>query len=180
MLMQMLAAGGMPVLTDGVRAADEDNPFGYFEYEPAKRSARDVGWVGEAVGKAVKVVHLLLPCLPAEYEYRVLLIRREMGEVLASQRRMLERAGRRGAELPEGRLAEVLEGQVTRVMEWVGRQGNFSMLELEYAGVTKEPAAEARRINEFLGGGMDEAAMTRRVVPASVLRRSCGLERGGR
>ena len=36
MLMQMLAAGGMGVLSDGLRAADEDNPRGYLEFEPVK------------------------------------------------------------------------------------------------------------------------------------------------
>jgi hypothetical protein len=170
MLMQMLAAGGMPVLTDGVRAADEDNPLGYFEYEPVKRSANDVAWVAGSVGKAVKVVHLLLPCLPAEYQYRVLFIRREMGDVLASQRRMLERSGRRGAELAESRLAEIFEGQVGRVLEWLGRQGNFSLLPLEYREVTANPLAAARRMNRFLNGGMDEAAMAQRVIirPAEV------------
>ena len=32
-MMQMLLAGGMPVLTDGKRVADEDNPQGYWEFE---------------------------------------------------------------------------------------------------------------------------------------------------
>ena len=67
MMMQMLAAGGMPVLTDGVRAADPDNPRGYFEFEPAKRTAADGAWVGEAVGKAVKLVHLLVPAFRLEH-----------------------------------------------------------------------------------------------------------------
>lgn len=164
MLMQMLAAGGMPVLTDGVRQADEDNPYGYFEYEPVKRSATDVTWVSDAVGKAVKVVHLLLPWLPADYPYRVLFMRREMNEVLASQQRMLRRTGRRGADLPDGRLAEVFEDQVTRVVEWLGRQHNIAVLSLQYRAVLDDPPAAARQINDFLCGGLDEAAMAGRVV----------------
>jgi hypothetical protein len=63
--------------------------------------------VAGAAGKAVKVVHVLLPGLPEGYEYRVLFMQRDLGEVLASQRAMLERLGRRGAELTEARLAEV-------------------------------------------------------------------------
>ncbi|MGK7933677.1 MAG: tetratricopeptide repeat protein, partial [Microcystaceae cyanobacterium] len=35
MMMQMLAAAGIPVMTDGVREADESNPKGYYEYEKA-------------------------------------------------------------------------------------------------------------------------------------------------
>jgi hypothetical protein len=37
LLMQMLAAGGMQVLTDGERTADPDNPRGYYEWERIKR-----------------------------------------------------------------------------------------------------------------------------------------------
>jgi hypothetical protein len=33
MMMKMLEAGGVPIMTDGVREADRDNPKGYFEVE---------------------------------------------------------------------------------------------------------------------------------------------------
>ena len=34
--MKMLGAGGLPLLTDGVRVPDDSNPDGYFEFEPVK------------------------------------------------------------------------------------------------------------------------------------------------
>jgi hypothetical protein len=34
MLMKMLEAGGVPIVTDGLRTADADNPRGYYEVEP--------------------------------------------------------------------------------------------------------------------------------------------------
>jgi hypothetical protein len=43
MLMQMLVAGGMPILTDRFREADEDNPKGYFELESVKAMFREQG-----------------------------------------------------------------------------------------------------------------------------------------
>src|SRR5215212_2341111 len=107
MMMQMLAAGGMPVLAAAVRAPDADNPRGYLEFEAAKRTARDAAWVAGAAGKAVKLVHLLLPDLPQEHEYRVLFMRRDMDEVLASQRAMLARLRRTGADLSPERLADL-------------------------------------------------------------------------
>jgi hypothetical protein len=70
MRMQMLKAGGMPVLTDQLRTADEDNRQGYFEFDPVKRTRRDASWVKGAVGRAVKVIYMLLPDFPGEYEYR--------------------------------------------------------------------------------------------------------------
>ncbi|MGE3243437.1 MAG: alkaline phosphatase family protein, partial [Pirellulales bacterium] len=41
LVMQMLAAGGMPILSDGRREQDENNPRGYFEYEPVKNLRGD-------------------------------------------------------------------------------------------------------------------------------------------
>src|SRR3569833_79554 len=99
MMMQMLAAGGMPMLTDGVRGPDPDNPRGYFAFGPVKRTPQDARWLAGAPGKAVKVVHSLLPALPGGYEYRVLFMLRDMHEVLASQDTMLRRLGRCGADL---------------------------------------------------------------------------------
>src|SRR5512143_2834059 len=41
MVMKMLEAGGLPVMTDGIRTADEDNPKGYYEVERVKDLARE-------------------------------------------------------------------------------------------------------------------------------------------
>lgn len=166
MMMQMLAAGGMPLLTDDARPADIDNPRGYFEFEPAKRTARDAGWVAGAAGKAVKLVHLLLPDLPPGYDYRVLFMHRDRGEVLASQRAMLQRLDRRGADLPPERLAEVFSKQLQRVQDWIAQQPDVAALDVDYRSVLKSAAPEAGRINAFLGGGLDEAAMAAAVEPS--------------
>src|SRR5262245_41311102 len=93
LMMQMLAAGGMAVLTDELRGPDPDNPRGYYEFEPVKRTRHDPSWLVGAPGKAVKLVHLLLYDLPAEYSYRVIFMKRRLSEVLASQRAMLDRQG---------------------------------------------------------------------------------------
>jgi hypothetical protein len=174
MMMQMLAAGGMPVLTDSARPPDSDNPRGYFEFEPAKRTARDAGWVAGAAGKAVKLVHVLLPDLPRGYEYRVLFMHRDMGEVLASQRAMLERLHRSGADLTPARLAEVFSKQLWRVQDRIAQQPHVSALDVDYRRVIESAAAEARRINEFLGGGLDEARMTAAVDPSLYRQRGAG------
>jgi hypothetical protein len=93
LMMQMLAAGGIPPLTDHRRAPDESNPRGYFEFEPVKRLRTDRLWIGQAQGHAIKVIQLLLRELPTDgqFDYRVILMHRSMAEVLASQRAMLER-----------------------------------------------------------------------------------------
>src|SRR5450432_3057856 len=97
LMMQMLAAGGMPLLTDQIRAPDQDNPRGYFEFERVKQIKRDQAWLGSAVGKAVKIIHLLLYDLPPNRNYRVIFMRRNIEEVLISQRKMLQRTARQPA-----------------------------------------------------------------------------------
>ena len=163
--MQMLTAGGLPPLTDYARPADVHNPKGYFEFGPVKSSATDVGWIGCAAGKAVKVVHALLPCLPRDRHYRILFARRDLREVVASQRAMLDRIGRRGAELRPARLAEVFDLQARRVLNWAARQPNISLLQVNHRDLVDHPAPQARRINTFLGGALDEAAMAAAVDP---------------
>lgn len=94
MMMKMLAAGGIPPLTDRVRAADADNPKGYYEFERVKKLKEGItDWLPEARGKAVKVIAALLVELPAGFQYRVLFMRRDIEEILASQNKMLERRG---------------------------------------------------------------------------------------
>src|SRR5208282_6104712 len=88
LLMQMLCAGGLPVLTDGVRKADEDNPYGFYELEAVKRTKSDASWLSGATGRVVKMVYRLLYDLPPNRHYRVVFVRRRMEEILASQRTM--------------------------------------------------------------------------------------------
>ena len=64
LMMQMLHAGGIEVVTDHFRAADVDNPRGYFEFETAKNIERDTSWLPQVRGKAFKMVSQLLYHLP--------------------------------------------------------------------------------------------------------------------
>ena len=158
-MMQMLQAGGMPVLTDSRRPPDEDNPRGYFELEAVKQTKQDPAWLRDAAGKAVKVIHLLLPHLPPSHEYRVILMRRNMNEILASQRKMLNRHGRRGADLNDARLAQVYTDQLNGIITWMTQQPNFKTLEVDYARLVSAPPEQAGVVNRFIGGELAESSM---------------------
>jgi hypothetical protein len=165
LMMQMLAAGGLPVLTDHVRAADDDNPRGYLEFERAKQIQRDADWLDDARGKVVKLVHLLLLDLPLDRQYRVIFMRRDLREVLASQRRMLQRHGRTGAQLTDEALAGVFADQVEKVLRWLCEKPNIEVLEVAYGDLIAEPDRSVQTINRFLGGRLNEAAMASAVDP---------------
>src|SRR5260370_8303650 len=85
LMMQMLDAGGLPVLSDGERRADTDNPKGYLEWERIKQLPKDPSLIAEAEGKVVKVISQLILSLPSDHEYRIVFMQRPLPEVLTSQ-----------------------------------------------------------------------------------------------
>ena len=166
LMMQMLAAGGMQVLTDGQRAADPHNPRGYFELEAVKHTRNDLSWLAQAEGKAVKVVHLLLPHLPADREYRVIFMQRDLAEVIASQRAMLQQQGRPAATMSDSKLGEIFERQLADVRQWLCKNPNFQVLYLQHRAVIEVPLAAAQQIVNFLGGDLDIQRMAAAVEPS--------------
>jgi hypothetical protein len=169
MMMQALEAGGMLVLTDNIRMSDEDNPKGYYEFEPVKRTKTDPSWLPGAVGKAVKMVYRLLYDLPGDYEYRVIFMRRNIDEILLSQNIMLERSQQKGAEVSNEKLAEMFKKDLKKVHEWAASQDNFSLISVHYKEMIESPATQCQRVNEFLGDRLEVDKMLL-VVDASLYR----------
>lgn len=166
MVMRMLAAGGVPILSDGQREADEDNPHGYFEMEAVKKTRDDPAWLAGAPGKAVKLVHLLLLDLPPGHTYRVIMTDRDLDEVLASQKKMLDRSGRTGAQLAPAALKQVYSAQMRQVEQWLDSRPDVSWMKLAYRDVIADPAAAAQRVAEFIGRPEAAAAMAGAVDPS--------------
>ncbi len=158
MMMQALDAGGLLILTDNIRKKDEDNPKGYYEFEPAKRTKDDPLWVSKAQGKAVKVIYRLIYDLPDEYEYHVIFMRREINEVLTSQKKMLQRSGRSGAKVGDEKLAELFTKQLSGFNNWIENRENFSILFINYQDMIHAPVSQCERINAFLGAELDSFA----------------------
>ncbi|MCZ6699324.1 MAG: sulfotransferase family protein [Planctomycetota bacterium] len=169
MMMGMLEAGGISPLTDGIRAADEDNPKGYYEFERAKKIKEDTAWLDDAKGKVVKVISQLLLSLPESHRYKIVFMQREMGEILASQRQMLIRRGTDSRDVSDEQMGPMLAKHVEQVMGWIEKHDNVECLPVNYNDVLKEAGPNIDRINQFLGGDLDTAAMTA-VVDRSLYR----------
>ncbi len=165
MAMQMLVAGGLAPMTDAERGPDESNPRGYLELERVKRLATENDWLDEARGKALKVVTPLLPALAQHCDYRVILMERDLDEILASQDRMLERLAREGADLDRERLKQALAQQTARARALLDAHA-VPHLTLSHRETLADPAAAAARMAEFLGLDLDTAAMAASVDPA--------------
>ena len=165
MVMQMLAAGGMPVLADGRREADESNPRGYLEYDAVKNLRNDNSWLNSAQGKAVKIITQLLPALPMTFRYQIIYVERDLDEVLASQRRMLARNGRTAKHISDDQLRRTFAAQTNRIRRWLAKQSNIELLAVNYRDVVADPLASASAMANFLGGNCDVERMAAAVDP---------------
>jgi hypothetical protein len=165
MMMAMLEAGGMQLLVDNIRTADEDNPRGYYEFERVKRIQHDQSWLGDARGKVVKMISELLKHLPQDYAYKVIFMHRKMEEILASQRRMLIRRGEPTDKVSDERLTELYQKHLRWAEDWIDKQPNIEVIYVSYNEILENPLELARRINQFLGNTLNVENMVGVVDP---------------
>lgn len=161
MMMRMLEAGGLEPLVDGIREADDDNPRGYFEFERVKGLPADRDWLDQARGRCVKVISGLLEHLPGDRRYLVVFMRREMREVLASQRRMLLRRGRPADASADEKMSALFEKHLASVQQMIASRPELDCLEVGYGSIVDAPAEQAATLASFLAeaADLDVAAM---------------------
>jgi len=166
MMMKMLEATALPIMTDHERSADEDNPKGYFEYERVKdlHAETDKSWVREARGRVLKVISHLLQNLPDENFYRVILMRRDFDEIIASQNKMLDRRGEANP-IADAEAKEAYIRHLVDVRFMVRKRPNFEMIEVHFAAALETPQAFVTGVNAFLGGALDTDEMISVVDP---------------
>jgi hypothetical protein len=162
MMMRMLEAGGMDLLKDDIRTADEDNPKGYFEFEPVKDLDRthDTSWLPRAHGRVVKIVSPLLKHLPLEgHGYKVLFMRRHLREILASQAKMLSRRGETADGADDDAMFHYYVRHIDEIQEYLAAHPCFKTEYFFFREMLGDPLEQARRINEFLGTDADVRRM---------------------
>ncbi len=169
MMMAMLEATGFEILADGIRTADEDNPKGYYEFERIKQIKTDKAWLPDAKGKVVKGISQLLLDLPPDYHYKVVFMRRDLNEVLASQKKMLIRRGTLKEGVADAEMRALFLKHLDHVTDWLRQQKNFDVLYVNYNKLLTEPDPDIVRLNEFFGGTLDTQAM-RVVIDANLYR----------
>jgi hypothetical protein len=163
LMMQMLAAGGMTILSDGERRADVDNPRGYLEWERIKQLPKDPGCIAEAEGKAVKVISQLLLSLPAQHEYRVIFMQRPLPEVMASQDEMLRRRGNFDPGEDNSVVARAFQDHLSDVYGWLNSKPNVRVSRVQYHAVLREPKESSESVAKFLDVPLDVEAMAKQV-----------------
>ena len=150
MMMKMLAEGGLSIVTDELRSADDDNPNGYFELETVKQmSTGNVEWLSNASGKVVKVISALLEYLPSHYFYKVIFMEREIREILASQRKMLARRNET-SQVEDAEMEAQFRKHLSVVKPWLARQPHMEVLSISYNALMADPEPSCRRVIEFI------------------------------
>ena len=163
MMMQMLAAGGIPPHADTDRLADEDNPAGYLEYRPVKALATDAAWIPQARGHCLKVVAPLLKHLPPSEHYQVIFIERDPREVIASQQQMLARSGREGSALGDSDLIKALGSQARSSRTNLADRTDVRVRYVRFSDAVNRPVAVAQMLRQFLGRELNAEAAARAV-----------------
>lgn len=161
LMMQMLDSGGVEVVTDHMRAADVDNPRGYYELERVKKIKQDASWLPTTRGKAFKMVSQLLYDLPASERYRIIFMERDLDEILTSQETMLQRLGRSSA--PREQIREAFQLHLERLQAWLGEQPHLTVLCVNYNDLVQRPQEQAARVSDFLGGAANAERMAEAV-----------------
>lgn len=166
MMMKILEAGGLPPLIDNLRTADEDNPKGYYEFERVKKLRKgDIAWLADAQGKVVKVIAALLVHLPETYPYQIIFMRRDMSEILASQRKMLINRGEDPDKINDAQLSKLFEKHLSQVNTWINSRSNVKRIDVSYNQIVENPAHQIEQINRFLDNRLDVQKMMQVVDP---------------
>lgn len=153
LMMKMLEKGGMKIITDDIRKADIDNPEGYYEFEPAKKIKEDASWLKDARGKAFKIVSMLLLDLPLVETYKIIFMERKLDEVLASQKKMMNRNKPdrdRSQDLDDSSMGDIFDNHLTKIKEWLPKQKNIDVLFVHYNTLINSPEPEIDKIISFL------------------------------
>jgi len=148
LMMNMLDAAGVPIMTDSKRAPDEANPRGYFEWEEIKKLPRNPSIIERAVGKAVKVITMLLPSLPRKHRYRIIFMQRDVEEIAGSQRKLRQRLAGTQAEDPQKMISSLTQHR-DRALQLLRNTSTVELLEIDYADLVENPRATAERVAEF-------------------------------
>lgn len=161
MCMKMLDAAEIPIVQDGIREADEDNPKGYYEYEKVKDLDKggDNSWISEARGKVVKIISFLLPHLPPENNYKIVFMGRNIDEILASQNKMLVRRGEPTDTTADEKMKKLYSDHLIKVRSMLRYRDEMDSIVIQYNDVLTDPRPQAEQMNGFLGGQYDVERM---------------------
>ena len=173
MLMQMLERGGIEVVVDEIKKANEHNPNGYYEHRRIMSINRKTpvpyseSFVEELEGKCIKVYAGYLRLLPTEnFRYKIVFVERDLEEIWLSRKKMSKRQfGSDDTAFFAVQQREKMKRIIESVKRWDTQQDNVEILYVNYKNIIEAPLQEAKKIKVFLQCDLDEAKMATAVDP---------------
>jgi tetratricopeptide (TPR) repeat protein/predicted AlkP superfamily pyrophosphatase or phosphodiesterase len=150
MMMRMLEMGGIKPFTDNIRQADESNQRGYYEHEKIKSLHKDNSVLNDIKGEAVKIIVHLLNALPLKYSFKIIFMRRPIGEIVRSQENMLARL-EKNPKRNQKAVAQSFKRMLQVFEKWSSRMPNVEVLDVKYNEALLDPEKTSKEIIEFLG-----------------------------
>lgn len=149
MMMQMLAAGEIPVAYTDSRKADMHNPRGYFELEGGKiinSLMKGIFPMEMYKGKFIKITAYGLSYLPTECTYKIIYMERNLEEVLDSMEKMSQIIDQNREETKQSfmKLNEKVKKEITS-------KNNIAVLFVNYNEMLKDPQPNIEKICQFIG-----------------------------
>jgi len=159
LMMQMLAVGGIPTLSDATRQADTNNPGGYFELEEVKTLEMEKKWLIDAQGKAVKIISHFLKFLPAEHTYKIIMMKRALSNVIISQNRMLQQLGKEMGPIEDDKLKDIYQLHLDEIKTWLSLQQNIQTIDVVYEHIMAKPETIIQEIGAYLETELNKEVM---------------------
>jgi hypothetical protein len=86
-------------------------------------------------------------------------MRRDLTEVLLSQGKMIDRRGSTDTSASDEAMKEAYRNDIVRTRLLCRKSPNMELIEIHYSESIENPAETARKVDAFLGGRLDRAAM---------------------
>ncbi len=173
-MMQILKSGGMQILTDDIRKSDINNPKGYYEYEKTKSLQKDNSWLIEAEGKAVKIIAQLIQYVPLDLKYSVIVMERNIDEIILSQNKMIENLGGKKSVVGNNILKKTFEMQLNKAKEFLFSNSNFNTVVVSYNELLSGNTGVLNKVNQQLNLNLD-LEKSREVIDRSLYRNKVTL-----
>lgn len=144
LMMQIFAKSNLPILSDGKREKDINNPEGYYELEAVKGIVKDNSFLKQGFGKVVKIVAPLPMFLDKSLKYKVVFMRRDMDQILRSQEKMLEKDQTSERE----KFRTIYEFHLKKTYSFLN-DNSIDYLDVNYNELVDNPEVQILKLKEF-------------------------------
>ena len=157
--MRMLESCGIPIIQDGFKQPDENNPHGYYETRDVYLiHNQNLSVLDNSDSKAIKILPpTIVQHLPDDRQFKTIFLLRDPLEVSKSfYKYHVYRSTLREnpiIQTEEEYLTHFLPDHLRRISiakEWVNTHANFDVLWVEHNSLMNIPLIETTRICEFL------------------------------